>query len=66
MASFVCNLCGAENSYSGQPFEREKPSCSGCGSSVRTRGLVGALSIELFGIGCFILLCVNHYILIIF
>jgi SAM-dependent methyltransferase len=49
MASFVCNLCGAENSYSGQPFEREKPSCRGCGSSVRTRGLMAALSIELFG-----------------
>ena len=49
MASFVCNLCGAENEYSGEPFEREKPSCSGCQSSVRTRGLMAALSIELFG-----------------
>jgi SAM-dependent methyltransferase len=49
VASFVCNLCGAENEYSGEPFEREKPSCSGCGSSVRTRGLLAALSIELFG-----------------
>src|ERR1019366_2510859 len=49
VASFVCNLCGAENEYSGEPFEREKPSCSGCGSSVRTRGLMTALSTELFG-----------------
>lgn len=50
MAQFVCNICGRKNSYSGEPFEREKPSCSSCGSTLRTRALIGALSTELFGI----------------
>lgn len=50
MASFVCNICGAGNSDSGQPFERETPSCSSCGSNLRTRALIGALSTELFGL----------------
>jgi len=49
VASFVCNLCGVENAYAGETFEREKPSCRGCQSNVRTRGLMAALSIELFG-----------------
>src|SRR5262249_31778355 len=30
-------------------FDREKPSCSSCGSNVRTRGLIHTLSMELFG-----------------
>ena len=50
MAAFVCNICGTENSYSGEPFEREEPGCTGCGSSLRTRALMVALSTELFGI----------------
>lgn len=50
MARFVCNICGAGNSYSGEPFERETPSCSSCGSNQRTRALLGALSTELFGV----------------
>jgi SAM-dependent methyltransferase len=50
VAEFVCNICGRKNKYSGQPFEREKPSCASCGSTLRTRALIGALSTELWGI----------------
>jgi SAM-dependent methyltransferase len=50
VAEFVCNICAKENLYSGEPFERETPSCSSCGSTLRTRALIGALSMELFGI----------------
>jgi SAM-dependent methyltransferase len=50
VAEFVCNICGGKNSYSGQPFDREKPSCGSCGSTLRTRALIGVLSMELFGI----------------
>jgi SAM-dependent methyltransferase len=50
VAEFECNICGAKNTLSGAPFEREKPSCNGCGSNVRTRGLLCALSTELFGL----------------
>lgn len=49
MAEFVCNICGKKNSYSGEPFGREKPGCGSCGSNLRTRALIGALSMELFG-----------------
>jgi len=47
---FTCNICGNSNRLPGESFEREKASCSGCGSNVRTRGLVQALSLELFGV----------------
>jgi hypothetical protein len=50
VAEFECNICGAKNGLSAAPFEREKPSCTQCGSNVRTRGLLCALSTELFGL----------------
>ncbi len=46
---FTCNVCGQR----GRPPERsrdaEDSTCSRCGSNVRTRGLLRALSQELFG-----------------
>jgi len=46
---FTCNVCGRR----GRPPEKgrnpEDPTCSGCGSNVRTRDLLRALSQELFG-----------------
>jgi len=47
---FTCNICGFENRCSVTRLDREKPSCSRCGSNVRTRGLLQALSFELFGV----------------
>ncbi len=49
MAKFVCNICGAGNAWSGEPFEREKRSCAACGSNQRERALIGVLAMELFG-----------------
>jgi SAM-dependent methyltransferase len=46
---FTCNLCGGRNNGPARPLEREEASCERCGSSVRTRALLRALSIELFG-----------------
>ena len=51
MLEFTCNLCGGKNRCAQGDLDRERPSCSACGSSVRTRGLVHALSMELFGAG---------------
>jgi SAM-dependent methyltransferase len=46
---FTCNICGQR----GRPPEKERSpedsTCSRCGSNVRTRGLLRALSLELFG-----------------
>jgi SAM-dependent methyltransferase len=51
MKRFTCNVCSARNPLLSRPFQREEPSCSGCGSSVRVRGLLYALSKELLGAG---------------
>jgi len=50
VAEFICNICGRKNNYSGEAFDREQPSCGNCHSTLRTRGLIGALSMELFGL----------------
>ena len=48
MAEFICNVCGGVN-RGAEKLERERPGCVHCGSTVRTRGLLRALSLELFG-----------------
>src|SRR5438045_2653448 len=47
---FRCNLCGRPNRRAANELTREDATCSWCGSNVRTRGIVQALSLELFGI----------------
>jgi SAM-dependent methyltransferase len=47
---FTCNLCGKGNRRPARELGRENPSCGSCGSTVRQRGLLRALSLELFGI----------------
>jgi SAM-dependent methyltransferase len=47
---FTCNLCGGANRRPSADLTREAATCSTCGSNVRTRGIVQALSRELFGI----------------
>jgi hypothetical protein len=49
MAEFTCNICGRRSLWSGSKLDRESASCSACGSNLRTRGLIHALSLELFG-----------------
>ena len=46
---FTCNLCGKANRRTAAELGRENRSCSSCGSTVRVRGLVRALALELFG-----------------
>lgn len=46
---FRCNLCGTQNSGRPTADDRESAGCRRCGSTVRTRGLIYALSQELFG-----------------
>lgn len=47
MSRFTCNVCGAN--CSDESLDREIPSCAKCGSNVRFRWIVHALSTELFG-----------------
>lgn len=50
MFVFTCNVCGRACSVpSKKDLDREAPTCTGCGSSVRQRWIVHALSNELFG-----------------
>lgn len=50
MIEFICNICGRPNRAARDEFGREEASCSCCGSSVRVRGLLRALSTEIFGV----------------
>jgi SAM-dependent methyltransferase len=47
MHQFVCNIC--DSHCSSEVLDRELASCSGCGSNVRFRWIVHALSTNLFG-----------------
>jgi len=47
---FQCNVCEATNEFPPAGFDRDAPSCTRCGSTVRLRALLRALSVEVFGI----------------
>ncbi len=50
MTAFLCNICSAHNTVeSEEALHRDRPSCSSCGSNVRFRWTVHALSTALFG-----------------
>lgn len=49
LLAFRCNVCGADAASPPHELERETPSCPRCGSSVRYRAIVHALSVVLFG-----------------
>lgn len=46
---FRCNICGKKTSFPRDEISRECWSCFNCGSNVRWRSVVHALSSELFG-----------------
>jgi len=46
---FICNVCGQRGETPDKSQDPEIPTCSGCRSNVRTRGLLWVLSQELFG-----------------
>jgi len=47
MHHFICNICGTEGD--SEHLDRERSSCATCGSNVRYRWIVHALSTGLFG-----------------
>jgi SAM-dependent methyltransferase len=47
--AFRCNVCGSECRAPMTELQREIPSCPGCGSTVRMRGIIHLLTSELFG-----------------
>ena len=49
MLSFQCNICGAMCHAHMSTLNREVSSCKSCGSTVRMRAMVHALSVALFG-----------------
>jgi SAM-dependent methyltransferase len=46
---YTCNICGEKNYKKFNQIERDSPSRYSCGSSLRVRSIIKALSIELFG-----------------
>ncbi|MBS0433140.1 MAG: methyltransferase domain-containing protein [Proteobacteria bacterium] len=46
---FECNICDAVNGTELALLDREGPTCRRCGSSVRFRSIIQALTTELFG-----------------
>ena len=47
--TFKCNICGTMCETPAAALSREEISCNTCGSTVRMRGMMHALSIALFG-----------------
>lgn len=46
---FMCNVCGASSAFPRSRMGREQWSCTACGSTVRFRSVIHALSVGLFG-----------------
>jgi SAM-dependent methyltransferase len=51
---FTCNICGDGNAIHPMQLARESRSCATCGSTVRWRSVIRALSVALFGQGTII------------
>lgn len=49
LVHFVCNVCGAPCEVPRGQVRRETPSCATCGSTLRFRAVVSALSAHLYG-----------------
>jgi SAM-dependent methyltransferase len=49
LLAYQCNICGTANEIDGAQFDREKPSCVKCGSTVRLRALALLIAEELAG-----------------
>lgn len=49
LLAFRCNICGKPASFPRAELTRETPSCRHCGSTLRWRSIIHALSMELFG-----------------
>lgn len=49
LVRFRCNVCSKRTSFPRKEFKRDIWSCRHCGSTVRWRSIIHALSMELFG-----------------
>ena len=49
LLTFECNICSAPNVRPVSALQRETSSCDSCGSTLRYRGVIHALSVSLFG-----------------
>ncbi len=49
LVSFRCNICGKTSPMRIEKLDRESRSCTACGSTLRWRSVIHALSMELFG-----------------
>ena len=49
--AFTCNICGHRNAVLLEALDRESPTCLGCGSSMRFRSLMHALTVGQCGEG---------------
>ena len=49
MVDFRCTVCGESNQCAEHAFSRESAFCRGCGSTVRMRATIAALSLALYG-----------------
>src|SRR4051794_6917415 len=49
LGRFECNVCGATNDSKADVADREVATCRSCGSSIRSRAIILALSRALFG-----------------
>lgn len=49
LVRFRCNVCGKRTSFPRKELKRDVWSCRYCGSTVRWRSVIHALSLELFG-----------------
>lgn len=47
--TFQCNICGSNTTFPRELITREQVSCSTCGSTLRFRSVIHALSLGLFG-----------------
>ena len=47
--TFRCNICGGSSTVLSAELERERPSCTECGSTLRWRSLVHLVSKEIHG-----------------
>ena len=50
IGGFICNVCGTHDNATADLADRERVSCRRCGSSIRFRSVVLALSRALFGL----------------
>ena len=50
MVAFLCNICETPNELPREHLTRERPSCTGCGSTVRFRAMFDLVTPDVLGV----------------